>query len=209
MQVLDDKGREFRDLRSTDGASLARLHCEAFQSFFLTSFGEEFLARFYRSLLIRPWGFGVGLMEGDCCRAFAVGSVRAQGVYQDLARTHGVSMLSAAIPVLIRNPGYILSIARSLGTGAYSAEPGDALLCSISVSPTLQRAGVGGLVLEEFERRARSRGCDSVVLTTDADANEYVNIFYLSKGYLLVSTSATRKGRRMNCYRKLLLGNPA
>lgn len=189
------------DLDASDAPALAALHVDAFPNFFLTSLGEAFLARFYRSLLERPWGLGVGVLGPTGCGGFAVGSIRHPSFYRDLARTDGWPLFVAALPAFVRHPGRLLRIGRSLGQTSYRTEPGDAILCSLCVAPKHQRVGNGRAVLQVFERRANEEGCQNVVLTTDADANERVNRFYQGNGYELVAT-ITNSQRRMNCYRK-------
>lgn len=193
-----------RDLRSADGPALAALHVEAFPTFFLTTLGERFLKRFYRSLLSQPWGFGVGLVRNGACQAFAAGASIDAGFYRRLARADAVGLVAAAVPALACHPSRLVHIARSLGGSACRPTAGDAVLLSICVAPAAEGSGLGSSVLRKFEHRAAARGCRGVVLTTDTDGNERANNFYRSNGYELESTSTTAEGRRMNCYRKAI-----
>lgn len=192
-----------RDVGPEDAAALASIHVQAFSDFFLTSLGERFLVRFYRSFLAQTGAVGLAVAGNNDCIGFAVGSQSAIGFYRQLARSDGLGLLYAAFPALVRRPSRIVRIARSISGASYALHCGDSVLCSICVSPAAQRKGIGSVLLRSFEDRMRSLGCRYVVLTTDADGNEATNGFYASHGYHL-SRTTTVSGRRLNCYRKPL-----
>lgn len=198
----------FSDLSPTDASALSQLHSEVFRGFFLTSFGGRFMTRFYGSLLRQPWGFGVGLMEGGRCAAFAVGSLGCTRPYRELVKADAAGLLWAAFPVVMRHPGRLWRVARAIGGRSYASEPHDAILCSICVSSGRQGTGVGSALIGAFERRAEQEQCRGVVLTTDVKNNQHANRFYRANGYQVISTTVVTPNRPMHCYRKGL-GRPS
>ncbi len=58
---------------------------------------------------------------------------------------------------------------------------------TVAVAPRRQGRGIGGRLLDELERRARSRGAASVLLEVRAD-NDAARRLYARAGYELLST---------------------
>ncbi len=57
----------------------------------------------------------------------------------------------------------------------------------MAVEPAAQGRGLGGIILQEFERRARAAGATSIVL----NAREDVQLFYQKHGFAVVGPAPT------------------
>ena len=71
---------------------------------------------------------------------------------------------------------------------------------SIAVAPEAQGLGAGQLLVDAFLIEASHRNLNQVVLTTDKQNNERVNLFYCKYGFKLERSFFTHEGREMNEY---------
>jgi ribosomal protein S18 acetylase RimI-like enzyme len=200
-----EMGVVLRQLTKSDSSEAAFAHVEAFPGFFLTSLGLKFLNRFYFAYASHPNSICIGafrLADGKLC-GFVYGTTNGQGLFSWMRRRHGWRLLYHALPSVLSAPGAtLMRIARSL---VFSGDPpgltqADVLLSSIAVSKTGGNAGLGTLLLDAFLLEAKARGGKVVFLTTDARDNEYVNRFYVRKGFVVESTFKRKDGRLMNRY---------
>ena len=65
--------------------------------------------------------------------------------------------------------------------------PAEAQVRFMAVDPSAQGRGLGGRILQEFERRARAAGAKSIVLNARDDAQR----FYLKHGFVVVGPAPT------------------
>ncbi|MGI8891691.1 MAG: GNAT family N-acetyltransferase [Chthoniobacterales bacterium] len=65
--------------------------------------------------------------------------------------------------------------------------PSEAQVRFMAVEPRAQGRGYGGLILQEFERRARDAGATSIVLNAREDAQR----FYAKHGFVVVGPAET------------------
>jgi len=65
--------------------------------------------------------------------------------------------------------------------------PAEAQIRFMAVDPSAQGRGLGGKILQEFERRARAAGAKSIVLNAREDAQR----FYLKHGFVVVGPAPT------------------
>ena len=79
------------------------------------------------------------------------------------------------------------------GDKASRKGPKSSELASIGVDPQVSKRGIGGLVAA-FLAESKRRGADEVYLTTDAEGNERVNVFYERLGFM--PRPPIRGGRR-------------
>jgi ribosomal protein S18 acetylase RimI-like enzyme len=193
-------------LAASDAEELARLHREAFPSFFLSSLGVPFLRQFYGGFA--EDSSAVALVARDSSgRAVGavVGTVEPSGYFSRLLRSRLLPFGVAAARAVLRNPRAASRLVRAVAyRGTEAAPSAGALLSSICVAPTYQGTGAGRLLLGDWERAVVERGTMAAHLTTDADANDGVNAFYQAAGWRLHDTFRTREGRLMNTYTKHL-----
>lgn len=191
-------------LHPADVEAIVRLHRQAFPSFFLSELGPAFLTQFYRGFLTDPTSV-TAVARDDQGRVVGgvVGTTAPAGFFHRLLvrRLPGFALASAQAAVA--DPR---RIPRLLRGAAYRGEAGatldGALLSSICVDPIAQGSGVGRQIIDRWCAQARSRGAHRAFLTTDADGNDAVNVFYNRAGWHHTHTFTTPEGRRMNRYEK-------
>ena len=184
-----------------DLSSVVDVHLTSFRGFFLSSMGARFLSEFYDSVLLDETHIALVYLIGEAISGFVVGTTQPAGFYRRTLKRNWHGFLIAAIPVILQKPFMTLRLLRRLvmATGA-AFENDQALLMSIAVNPNEQGKGIGGQLIEEFLKDVKSRGCSSVVLTTDAANNNLVNRFYIGMGFRLLYTFTTPEDRQMNEY---------
>jgi GNAT superfamily N-acetyltransferase len=185
-----------------EAQALARLHCEAFPGFFLTSLGERFLGQLYRGFAASPDAIClVACVEGSIVGVVA-GPVRPREFFRHLLRTRGAAFLLAAAPGLLRHPWRVgrRLLAAPFYRGEAPRRESAALVSTICVAPSGRGCGVAARMLERFCSEASTRGAQHVYLTTDRDENERVNAFYTQAGFELDEEIRRDGGRVMNRY---------
>lgn len=189
-------------LTREDVPAAAALHARAFPRFFLSGLGEAFLREFYLGFVHDPAGVTVVARDHDGrLVGVVVGTVAPDGFFRRLLRRRGPRLALAAVRPTLRNPRIALRLLRGLTyRGGVPVAARGALLSSICVDPAAAHAGHGRRLLERWWQAARQRGATAAYLTTDADDNDRVNLFYRRAGWHLVGDYVTREGRRMNCY---------
>jgi GNAT superfamily N-acetyltransferase len=137
-------------------------------------------------------------MRGGKVVGFIAGAVSPGGFYKRLLKRGWLAFALAAVPGVLRSPAAITRVLRAL------RKPGDsdpssqiAGVFSFGVEPGLQGSGVGSQLLERAAAEAARAGCTSMRLETDAEDNDAVNDFYLSRGFRVARRYATPEGRRM------------
>jgi len=189
-------------LTAADVRPLARLHRAAFPSFFLSTLGEPFLVQFYRGFLMDDTAVSVVARDvrGSVLGA-VVGTTQPVGFFGRLLRRRWPGFLVASLRAVVVHPTSAPRLLRALRYrgGAGSDSPG-ALLSSICVDPSEQRAGLGRELIATWAWEVASRGARAAFLTTDAQGNDAINRFYRAQGWTLAESFRTREGRLMNRY---------
>jgi ribosomal protein S18 acetylase RimI-like enzyme len=193
---------ELRKLQLLECSKVAKLHLEAFPSFFLTSFGNSFLKTFYTSMLKHPDGIYIGLFDKQNIVAFAVGASKKRGFYTAILKKNGLILILKSLPFLLKSPNKLVRLLKALKTKDTNDDKilDSATLLSICVSPKYRDKGIGNEILKAFEEIAfqTSKG---ISLTTDAINNDYVNNYYKKNGYSLLK-QFEQGTRKMNLYYK-------
>jgi ribosomal protein S18 acetylase RimI-like enzyme len=191
------------NLKLNDVDNIAFLHKNAFNNFFLTSLGLNFLTKFYASIIRSKDGIAIGAFgENNELVGFAIGAKTKNGFYKSLLKNNFTSLLFSAILNLIKQPHKIKRLLQSFFTSESSNEEyiNYATLLSICVDPDKKGQKIGKLLLESFENEILNYST-GISLTTDKYNNDYVNNFYLSNNYIL--NNEFRQGNReMNFYIK-------
>jgi ribosomal protein S18 acetylase RimI-like enzyme len=196
---------KIRNLEKTDIKKVAILHNNAFQNFFLTSLGTNFLEKFYYSIIKSGNGIAIGAFDDDFqLVGFAIGAKTKSGFYKTLLKNNFISLSFSAGKNLVCNPKNINRLVKSFLTNETSNEDflNYATLLSICVSPEKKGQKIGTYLLEAFETEIKEYST-RITLTTDRLNNDYVNNFYISNNYTL--TDQFNQGKReMNFYIKKL-----
>lgn len=182
-----------------DLAWVCSLHAAAFPGFFLTSLGPRFLHLLYAGFANETNGICITAEEKGVIIGFAAGTSAPDAFFTRLLRQQGWRFAVAAIPGLLRNPGFVTR--KCLGALFYSGEQptglsNAALLSSLAVSSAYEGKGVGQQLIHAFAKEARRQGCSTLYLTTDEADNNRVNRFYAKCGFVLRDTF-TRPGKRV------------
>lgn len=196
---------EIRAAGPADVPALTALHVQAFPGFFITRLGPRFVAELYRGFIHHPDAICRVACENGRPVGVVAGPLRPGEFFGELLRSRGVRFALAAVPGLLRDPWNVGR--RLLAAPFYRGEAPQqrdraALISTICVSPEAGGGGVATALLDAFCRTAAGRGAQYVYLTTDRDANERVNAFYLRAGFVLESEVQRPGGRVMNRYLK-------
>jgi GNAT superfamily N-acetyltransferase len=176
----------FRDLKSGDKNDVAVLHSRTFKNFFLTSLGLNFLRSFYDAIIRRKDAISRGSFdESGKLVGFYVANMAHQGFYKRLAKENFLSLSFASLPAFLLNPFLLLRLMKSFGSderlNKFAKFP---YLLSICVSPEVQGQGVGKALIDDLTEILKAQGFQGLFLTTDSNANDATNAFYINKGFI-------------------------
>lgn len=190
--MMVDKPEEgvLRVASLSDISGVVDVHLKAFEGFFLSLLGRDFLHVMYTAFLSRKGGVFVVYERNNDIQGFAVGGIKNNEKDSSLALRFLPKLALAVLPVLMKHP---LVVGRrlcnrffNLGENPVTPEK-SVMLRSIAVLPSLSGGGVAGRLLGSFEEHARLLGAESVVLTTDADEKNRAIGFYSKNGYKSLS----------------------
>lgn len=180
----------------------ARMHLQAFPSFFLSQLGERFVREFYRGFLAVGSVTVVARDDNGAMAGVAVGHVHPQGFFGRLIMRRWFAFAWASLGLLLSRPSHAPRLLRAVTyrgqTGDYT--PAGALLSSICVDPAVRGRSVGSTLLEAWVEEMYESGATTAYLVTDANDNHGVNGFYRGAGWDLHHSYLTPEGRMMNCY---------
>lgn len=192
-----------RVLKLEEIKNIADLHRKAFDTFFLTSLGSNFLGKFYGSIIKSKDGIAIGAYdENNELVGFAIGSRVKKGFYKTILKNNFISLSFAASSALIKKPKNINRLIKSFLTTETANDDylNYASLLSICVDPQKKGQKIGKQLLLAFESEI-IKCSDGISLTTDQLDNDYVNHFYASNGYILAD-DFKQGDRQMNFYIK-------
>jgi len=180
----------------------------AFQGFFLSFLGADFLQVLYASILGDPSGIAYIYEDGGKISGFVSGSDQPKGLYRRLIRRRWWRFCLASILPILKKPAIIPRLFRALSfPDVANPGAGCGTLMSIAVLPEAQGQGAGRMLTEAFLEEATRRGLAQVNLMTDKWNNEATNQFYQNYGFSLTRSYVTPEGREMNEYRIHLAGS--
>lgn len=193
---------EIRKAKITDTDSIVKIHCDAFDGFFLTSLGKTFL-RFYYSCFINSDETIVLCAENNgTLLGFAAIAQNAHGFNSRLIKRNFIKFSLLAMKLLFTCPKSLVRLARNIrktgnGGGIDTDLEAYAELFSIGVSPQSQGQGIGKILLAESEQEIKKRGVQRVSLTTDYYDNDSALAFYRSMGYEVMYEFIAYPDRKM------------
>ncbi len=182
-------------------AKVALVHKDSFRGFFLSSFGEKFLSRYYESIVdFGQIGF-IATVENGLI-GFVTGIESASGFYKRLVLTKTAPLFAASLSAVAANPKVVIEIAQRLkeriGISTRRTSVSNCVeLTSIAVSEQARGSRVAHLLVEAFKDESLKRGLTRIVLETDLSDNERATRFYHKEGFVLNGTFRTAKGRVM------------
>ena len=188
-----------RKIEEKDIDSVVALHCEAFQGFFLTSLGNDFLRCYYSCFIKSEETISVCAEENGKMLGFAVSTKSSKGFNSRMVKQNLIKFGCLAIKLLMTNPKALLRLVKNFSKTSEVVEDNEdyAELFSIAVSPKAQGLGLGKQLLTETENFMIREDVSKLSLTTDYYNNESAVRFYESKGYGVLYEFDTYPQRRM------------
>lgn len=187
-----------------DVPALVSIHLQAFERFFLTQLGPAFLHEYYRAVHKHSSGIALVASSAGEVQGFVAGFVDPSSFYRRL-RSRRFHLAMSALPGLLRRPALLPrlldNMRRANQNGSRNSSPRESELASIAVLPSVQGKGVGRLLVQAFVSQSQALGADCVSLTTDADANDTVNRFYLQLGFRIDEVFHSGGNRRMHRFK--------
>lgn len=169
----------------------AGVHLEAFRGYMNAQLGRGYAKAFLRWFTRAPQGVALAALENGRVAGYVVGAPAGYDRAMTRALIWVVARAFALRPWLLLQRRFLERIARRarsvpqppVETGAVMS------LVGIGVAEAGQGSGVGRVLMEEFERRARQHGMTSMRLSVYAD-NERARRLYERAGWIVERTEA-------------------
>lgn len=191
-----------RSATPRDLPGIVRIHLAAFDQFFVTQLGADFLRAYYELVVNYRAGIILVSEEQGNLTGFVCGFLDPGDFYRLMWGNRRAFALPA-VAALLRHPylaANVLRAIRRIQTSALQGPPNSCELSSIAVAPEACGNGLGKSLLRAFLNRSWSMDAQSVFLTTDADANDHANAMYRESGFECSRRFMQRRGRWMNEY---------
>lgn len=190
---------EIKPVTSDSVERLVDIHLVAFQRFFLTELGTDFLFTYYNAVRKNNRGVLLGCFEGDVLLGFCAATTLSVGFNLYLVKKNFFQFTKRGISIICRNPRALVRLLKNFtkSNPSVSDEGNYAELLSIAVSPTAQGKGVGKLLLSDLEEVLRKKGVIQLSLTTDFHDNEKTLKFYLTMNYQIMYDFIAYPNRKM------------
>mgnify|MGYP000221348721 FL=1 len=189
-----------------DVDTIVEIHLNAFEGFFLTSLGAEFL-RFYYSCFVRSNETVTMIAEENgVIYGFSASSKFCKGFNSRLIKSNLIAFGLLSFKLLLIKPISLLRLVKNLSKKGENVIDNEdyAELYSIGVCKSAQGKGVGKMLLLKSEQVMKEEGVTRVSLTTDFDNNEQAVGFYHSMGYETLYEFVTYPNRKMYRLIKIL-----
>lgn len=189
----------YRKIIKTEYDLLAKIHLQAFEAFFLTTLGYNFLKTYYKASLSNKDSIAVGAVdENEQLVGFAIGCIHSKGYHRNLLLKNISVFLSQGIIILFTKTKAIFRLISNLDKNQNVNDDGNyAELLSLAILPSHQGLGVGKELIKFYEQEAIKKGCKKIALTTDFSNNEQVISFYQKAGYLVFYEFTAYPKRKM------------
>lgn len=182
-----------------DVYEIVRIHCDAFEGFFLTSLGTSFLTFYYHCFVKSDETVSMVAIEDDKIVGFSASTKKCKGFNSRLIKQNLFSFAMLSLKLLFTNTGALLRLVKNLTKKGDTVEDNEdyAELYSIGVDSHQQGKGIGKKLLAKTEEVMKQEGVERVSLTTDYDNNESAVGFYHSMGYETLYEFVTYPNRKM------------
>ena len=178
---------------------IVHIHQDAFEDFFLTSLGEDFLKFYYSCFISSSDGYIICAVDEGKVLGFSAVAKEAKGFNTKLIRRNLIDFIRWGLKVLFTSPESLIRLLKNLTKRVDGVDDnGDyAELFSIAVCSEYQGKGLGKTLLKYTEEYLRLNGIQRISLTTDFYNNSSVIAFYQSMGYVVFYDFITYPNRRM------------
>ncbi|WP_322506762.1 GNAT family N-acetyltransferase [Anaerolinea sp.] len=194
-----------RNLEREHLSRVAQIHIRAFQDRALSSLGEEAVRRYYEWQLTGPHdAIAIGAFEEGNLLGFCFAGVFRGALSGFLRKNRGFLFTRLILrPWLLMNPLIRERVAQTLKilrkpsrpVSVHNPVPQRSFgILAIAVDPTVQRKGVGQILMEESERVALERGFPQMHLTVATDNHKAV-AFYEKLGWKKMLDDGKWEGR--------------
>jgi ribosomal protein S18 acetylase RimI-like enzyme len=193
-----------REANAADLAQIVSVHERCFPGFLMTMLGRTFLGAYYKTSFDYAGTVAlVALEEGDTV-GFVVGYVAPQEFYA-LLRRRRWRLASSAIRAVMCSPSLLPRVFGNMQRMSRAAKPSSTSrlgteLAAIGVIPEASGKGLGKALVCAFVQRASALKAEYVNLTTDAEDNDEVNVFYQKLGFTRSKAFLAPAGRLLNEY---------
>ncbi len=182
--------------------SVASIHLNTFQGFFLTFMGKGFLQLMYRSYVEYKDSGVLVAFEEDKPIGFLAYSGDLSGLYKYMIKKRLIPFAWYSIGAFFRKPKVFMRLVRAfLKPNAAKREETYVELASIGVDPECKAQGVGSQLIDALKARVDFNEYAYITLETDVLNNEGANYFYQKNGFVIEREFETNEGRKMYEYR--------
>ncbi len=190
---------KYRKAIPSDYKQFARIHIQAFEGFFLTTLGIDFLYTYYLSCLKDKNTIAVcAYNENEEIIGFASGSVWSKGYNKNIVLSNPFRFGMATVKIIFTKPLALVRLLNNLTKNNNKDDKGDyAELLSIGILPSYKGKGIGRQILIEFEKQAVTFNSKRISLTTDYYNNEDIVEFYKKLDYEIFYDFVTYPNRKM------------
>jgi len=188
-----------KKINKLDLDSLVKVHLSAFDGFFLSSLGQQFLHVYYASCLKDQLTVALGIFDdSEKLIGFATGSIKAKGYHKRILINNIIAFLLSITLKFLKNPKILLRLIKNLNKNVAKNDIGDyAELLSIAIYPEYSGLGYGKVILDKFEKEVKLKGATKIALTTDLNNNDKALTFYCKCGYKPFYEFVTYPNRKM------------
>lgn len=197
---------EIRKAEQADIESIVKIHCDAFEGFFLTSLGADFLKFYYICFINSSETVTMCAVENGKIMGFSASTKVCKGFNSRLIKSNLVDFGMLSIKLVLTSPRSLIRLLKNLTKKGEVVEDNEdyAELYSIGVSQDAQGKGVGKLLLATSEKVMKEEGVKRVSLTTDYYNNDAAVGFYISMGYEVLYEFVAYPDRKMYRFIKFL-----
>lgn len=188
-----------RKPKKEDVQTISDIHLKAFEGFFLSELGSDFLSTYYNIVRENDRGVLLGCFEGNKLLGFCAATTLSEGFNKYLVKSNFFSFSKIGLFLLFSRPKALLRLLKNF-TKSDSSVSDDGLyaeLLSIGVSPAAQGKGVGKQLLMALEEYLNEMNVSQLSLTTDFYDNEKTLNFYKGLGYEIMYDFVAYPDRRM------------
>ena len=195
-----------RKAEQKDIENIAVIHCDAFEGFFLTSLGKDFLRLYYSKFVASDETVTLVAEEDGNILGFSAASMVCRGFNGRLIKQNIFSFGALSLKLAFTNPSALLRLVKNLTKKGDDIQDDEeyAELYSIGVDSKQQGKGIGKKLLYKTEGMLKDSGVERVSLTTDYENNENAVGFYRSMGYETLYEFVTYPDRKMYRFVKSL-----
>lgn len=182
-----------------DVDQIVQIHHDAFEKFFLTSLGTDFLKFYYSSFIKNHETVCLVGIDNDIIVGFSAATVMSKGFNTRLIKSNLHNFVIWSFKMLFSNPKALIRLVRNLTKKSDTMEDKEnyAELFSIAIKSNQQNKGIGKILLSETEKELKTKGVKNLSLTTDSLDNDATLGFYKSMKYNILYEFIAYPQRRM------------